>query len=298
VVERTDVGRRGKGYALDFGVRHLAADPPEVLIIVDADCQVGEGSLDLLAKKSALAGRPVQALDLMQAAEGAGLKARVAAFAWLVKNWVRPLGWHRLGWPCQLMGTGMAFPWPLAETMQLANANIVEDMKLGIDLALAGRAPLFCPEALVTSEFPLADAAVKSQRTRWEHGHLSMILQEVPRLLGGALAKGDLRLLAMALDLAVPPLALLAMLLVGLWAVAGAGLATGWLGLGFLPFQLASLGLGLFAAAVLLAWLGWGRQVVSGIDLLSIPVYVLAKIPLYLKFWGKRQKEWVRTERE
>jgi uncharacterized membrane protein len=125
-----------------------------------------------------------------------------------------------------------------------------------------------------------------------------MILQELPRLLGGALAKGDVRLLAMALDLAVPPLALLAMLLVGLFAVAGAGLATGWLGLGFLPFQLASLGLGLFAAAVLLAWLGWGRQVVSGIDLLSIPVYVLAKIPLYLKFWGKRQKEWVRTERE
>ncbi len=50
--------------------------------------------------------------------------------------------------------------------------------------------------------------------------------------------------------------------------------------------------------AMLLVGLGWGRQVVSGLDLLSIPVYVLAKIPLYLKFWGKRQKEWVRTERE
>lgn len=43
VVERRDARLRGKGYALDFGVRHLASQPPEVVIVVDADCQVGEG---------------------------------------------------------------------------------------------------------------------------------------------------------------------------------------------------------------------------------------------------------------
>ena len=52
----------------------------------------------------------LQALDLMRSPEGAGLKTRIAEFAWVVKNQVRPLGYHHLGLPCQLMGTGMAFP--------------------------------------------------------------------------------------------------------------------------------------------------------------------------------------------
>jgi cellulose synthase/poly-beta-1,6-N-acetylglucosamine synthase-like glycosyltransferase len=37
VAERTDPQCRGKGYALDFGVRRLEADPPEVVVIIDAD---------------------------------------------------------------------------------------------------------------------------------------------------------------------------------------------------------------------------------------------------------------------
>ncbi len=167
-------------------------------------------------------------------------------------------------------------------------------MKLGIELALA-TPPLFCPVAVVTSEFPVADTAVASQRTRWEHGHLSMILQELPPLLGRALRQGDGKALGLALDLAVPPLALLAMGVLGVVALAG-GLAA--LGGGGWPLWLALLNLSLFGTAVLLAWLGWGRRVVSLADLASVPFYVLTKIPLYLKFWTRRQKEWVRTERK
>jgi len=295
VVERTDSARRGKGYALDFGVGHLAQDPPEVLLIVDADCRVEIGAVDRLAHRCAEMGRPVQALYLMHSPAGAGLKLRIAEFAWLVKNQVRPLGFLRLGLPCQLMGTGMAFPWSLAADMKLANANIVEDMKLGIDLALAGHPARFCPDAVVTSFFPVGEGAVKTQRTRWEHGHLNMILQEAPRLFLGALSRGDMGLLGLALDLMVPPLALLATLLLAVLVATGIG---AWLGLSALPLMLASIAFGLLLVAVLFAWLGWGRRVVSFADLLSVPFYVLAKIPLYLKFWTRRQKDWVRTDRE
>ena len=189
----------------------------------------------------------------------------------------------------------MAFPWAMAQSMELANASIVEDMKLGIDLALAGHAPLFCPESVVTSEFPIGEAAAKGQRMRWEHGHLGMIFQEVPRLLSRALARADAGTLALALDLVVPPLASLAMLLGAVLVMAGTLTAMGG---GYLPLQLAAAATGLFGSAVLLAWLGWGRRVVSFVDLLSVPFYVLAKIPLYFKFWSRRQKEWVKTDRE
>jgi cellulose synthase/poly-beta-1,6-N-acetylglucosamine synthase-like glycosyltransferase len=295
VIERLDGERRGKGYALDFGLRHLGQDPPALVLTVDADCRVDPGALDMLAHVCGQTGRPVQALYLMCSPEGAGLKTRIAEFAWLVKNQARPLGMLRLGLPCQLMGTGMAFPWQLAVQMNLANANIVEDMKLGVDLALLGHPALFCPDARVTSLFPTADAAVKTQRTRWEHGHLSLILQEVPRLLVAALVRADIGVLGLALDLLVPPLALLTTLLVVVFALTA---LSAWLGLSALPLLLSTAAVGLMLIAVLIAWHGWGRRVVSLVDLLTVPFYVLAKMPLYLKFWTRRQKEWIRTDRE
>lgn len=295
VVERFDETARGKGYALDFGIRHLSADPPEALVIVDADCQVADDALRRIAGQAVVRARPVQAWYEMHAPPAAGLKLRVAAFAWLVKNLVRPRGWLALGLPCQLMGTGMAFPWSLVSNVSLANGNIVEDMKLGIDFALQGAAPVFYPWARVFSEFPTSDTAQQSQRKRWEHGHLGMIASEAPPLLVHAVRRGSLAALGMVLDLVVPPLALLAALLAGILV-----LALGWAAWSGIAWAAAVAG-GLcaaFAVSVLLAWLGWGRQTITFRELLWIPVYILTKIPLYLGFLTKRQKEWVRTDRK
>src|SRR5262245_4660636 len=35
VLQRFDCERQGKGYALDFGVRHLERNPPEAVLIID-----------------------------------------------------------------------------------------------------------------------------------------------------------------------------------------------------------------------------------------------------------------------
>lgn len=294
VVERHHLHHRGKGYALDFGVRHLCQSPPDVLLIVDADCKVEDGSVMALCERAAATQRPIQALYLMTAPKGSGLGLRLAEFAWRVKNLARPLGWSRLGWPCQLMGTGMAFPWAMAERMDLANGHLVEDMKLGIDLALLGTAPCFCPEARVTSEFPNGGPAEQSQRKRWEHGHLGMIFSQTPKLLYQALIRGDLSLLALGLDLLVPPLALLAGLLFLMPFVALASVDPAQVAM----FLIASIATFVcLVASILLAWVRWGRDVVTLTELLSIPTYVAAKIPVYLSFVFKRQKEWVRTDR-
>ena len=295
VIERHDAARRGKGHALDFGVRHLAAAPPDVVAGVDADCLLHGDALDRLARRCAASDRPAQALYLMQAPSGAGLKTKIAAFAWAVKNQARALGYHRLGLPCQLMGTGMAFPWPVIRDADLASGHIVEDLKLGLELAEQGRAPRFCPEARVTSVFPSSSEGVRSQRTRWEHGHLGMLLQYGPRGLRKSLATRNAELFALVLDLGVPPLALLtlAVLLscgvgVALWALTGA--ASPWL--------LALPSLGLLAAAVLLAWARYGRGILSLGSLAYAPVYALGKVPLYLGFVVRRQVEWVRSRRD
>lgn len=295
VRERSSADQRGKGYALDFGVRCLAEDPPEVVIIVDADCIAAPGALDRLAREALQHRVPIQALYLMHAPGAAGLMKKIAEFAWLVKNRVRPLGYARLGLPCQLMGTGMAFDWPTLSTAQLASGHIVEDMKLGIDLARAGKAPRFCPDALVYSTFPSSEAGTEAQRTRWEHGHLSMIVSAVPGLVLQGLLRGQPLLLALALDMSVPPLALLAMAVLGLSGLCLLlALLTGVL----LPLALAALLSLAFGTAVLLAWWAYGRQTLSAANLALALWYVLRKIPLYLRFLVHRQVEWVRSKRD
>lgn len=295
VVQRFDATHRGKGYALDFGVRHLSVDPPQVLVVVDADCALQPGALDRLARECAAHNRPVQALYLMQSPPGAGLKARLGEFAWIVRNLVRPLGWHRAGLPCQLMGTGMAFPWSLIHEAPLASPHLVEDLQLGLDLAAAGAPPRFCPEACVTSRFPADPQALAVQRARWERGHLGLIAARVPVLLWRALVRGRPALAAMALDLAVPPLAALVLMLAAWWLVPALAFA---MGIGAGPLVIASTALALLVAAVLLAWARHGRHVVGFAELLGAPLYALAKLPRYLGWLRRRPLQWVRTRRD
>ena len=295
-IERTDPARRGKGYALDFGVRHFEADPPEVVLVIDADCRLHAGSLDRLARLCGRVSRPVQALDIMVAPPGAPLKTRIAAFAWVVKNHARPLGTHRLGLPCQLMGTGMALPWALIRNAPLATGHLVEDMRLGLDLAAAGAAPLFCPEAQVSSTFPIDEAGIADQRARWEGGHLSVILGEAPRALWHALRQRRFAVVAMVLDLSVPPLTMLAMLLCA--QVLVDAFATAVLGAHAGPFAIALASLALFVAAVMLAWGAFGRSVVSATDLAGVLRYAGAKLPLYARLLMRRKVGWTRARRD
>ncbi len=295
VIERSHAQLRGKGYALDFGVQALNAAPPDVVVIVDADCIVGEGAIARLAALAAAHQRPAQALYLMHTPAGSGPLKKIAEFAWIVKNKVRPLGWFRMGWPCQLMGTGMAFPWQTIRSAHLATGHIVEDMKLGLDLALAGSAPMFCPHALVYSYFPSSAEGVQSQRTRWEHGHLSVIASAAPAALLGAVRRRSASLFAFGLDLCVPPLALLVLLVC---ALTGLSLVLALAGGPVAPLLLGVLAGVALAMAILLSWWRYGRTVLSGKELALAAFYVLAKMPLYFRFLFRRQVSWVRSKRD
>lgn len=296
VIERQDSERRGKGYALDYGLQFLAETaPPEVVVIIDADCLVQPGTLERIAATAAATGRPVQATYLMERPAQPRPQDAVSALAFLVKNWVRPQGLDRLGFPGILTGTGMAFPWPVLRSVSLASGNIVEDMQLSMDLAIAGYPTLFCPNTKVIGLLPQQAAAAKSQRTRWEHGHLQTLLTQVPRLLQEAIQQKRADLLVIALDLSVPPLSLLVMLwgLALLLALVAAGITQIWL-----PVMLLSVEGMMLLTAVLAAWLKFGRADLPALTLLAVPFYLLWKIPLYVAYAIRPQTKWVRTERD
>ena len=296
VIERQHATQRGKGFALDFGMNYLKEHtPPEVVLIVDADCIVHPHSLEHLISAVVQSGRPSQALYLMHALEEGGFKQKITQFAILVKNKIRPLALGKLGAPVSLMGTGMAFRWEQLADASLAHGNIVEDLQLGIDLAIAGNGPQLCPQAFVTSALPSSEGGGENQRTRWEHGHLSTIFTQVPKILFSAIKKPDLKLFLFGLDVAVPPLSLLVIsstasltLLAMLSFISGA----------MLPALLLAFAMGLFTLAILLVWQRHGRDIISLKEILCIPLFILSKIPIYLSFLFRRQSDWVKTERD
>jgi len=189
----------------------------------------------------------------------------------------------------------MALPWSIIQSVSLASSNIVEDMQMSLDLAIAGHPTVFCPEAKVTGCLPQQQEAAKSQRTRWEHGHLQTLLTQTPRLAKASVEQKRFDLLAIALDLSIPPLSLL----VAIWVAA---FATSLLAAAFGTSPIPAVFLGVQGLLILVsivgAWAKFGRGDISGSTLLSVPFYILWKIPLYLGFILKRQTKWVRTERD
>jgi len=231
----------------------------------------------------------------MESPQNPSAKDLISALAFLVKNVVRSTGLRKLGLPSLLNGTGMAFPWLVLKSVSLASGNIVEDIQLGIDLSLAGYPPIFCDQTKVIGRLPKEQSVARSQRTRWEHGHLQMLLTQVPYLLRGAIQQGRWDLLALALELAVPPLSLLVML----WGLGmlGAVLCGFWGGGAWAIALFGVMGLMIFTS-ILVSWIKFGRQVISGFALLSVPFYLLWKFPIYLNFLIKPEKNWIRTQRD
>jgi cellulose synthase/poly-beta-1,6-N-acetylglucosamine synthase-like glycosyltransferase len=296
VLVRTDPSRRGKGYAISYALDTLAESPPGVVVFVDADCRLSDGLVDTVSRTALATERPVQSCYIFSVPAGGGSVGRVSAFAVLVRNLVRPVGLLHLGFPCHLTGSGMAFLWSQIRNAPPQEGSLVEDLSLGLDLAIDGHEPILHPGVLVTSDLPQAKSAAQGQRRRWEHGQISTFISKAPRLIASGISQRRLSLVVLALDLAVPPLALLVLLIGGVGIVSGLAAAVS---LGSLAFRVSALALTLIGISTILAWLRYGRDLVPIRTLLAVPFYVLWKIPVYLSliFRGS-QKDWVRTDRD
>lgn len=294
VIERRDQERRGKGFALAFAREGLRADPPAAVIVLDADCRTDAASLRALSAACQQLGRPAQAINLLEPSPASGPMVQLSTFAFLIKNLVRQRGLQRIAGSVHLTGTGMALPWPLFDQADLATSSIVEDIRLGIELGRSGAHPLLVEESRVWS--PHADQAdTLGQRSRWEGGFLALARAAAPDLIADGIRKGAPRTIFSALDLLVPPLAMLAVFNAGaaaLLALAGA------VGASWLPLQILC-GVGAMAVlALLTAWWREGRPFISGAALARLPLYVLWKFPMYLKLARSgAPKVWQRTER-
>ncbi|WP_443971904.1 glycosyltransferase family 2 protein [Sphingobium sp. CR28] len=293
VIERQNATQRGKGHALAFGRDWLRANPPDSVMVLDADCFVAPGTIANLSHAALANERPVQSCNLLRSRPDDAPMVQISNFAFLIKNKVRQRGSTRIGAPALLSGTGMAFPWTLFESAPLATSDLVEDLALGIHFAQNGHSPIFVEQALITSD-PADAADTLTQRTRWEHGFVQTATRRAIPLFIEGLRQGRPGLAWLGLHLLVPPLALLvtlgglAMALCVLLALVGAQ---------WTPAIVCACALGAVAFLLALNWALNGREAVRGSTLARIPLYLLWKLPVYLRLVRKRESEWVRTKR-
>jgi cellulose synthase/poly-beta-1,6-N-acetylglucosamine synthase-like glycosyltransferase len=295
VIERVDPARRGKGFALDFAKQELQRDPPDVVLIIDADCWTDGQSIALLAGWCAASGDPCQATNLQAPSPGSSLEVKLSTFAFFIKNVIRQRALQRLAGRVHLLGTGMALPWKLFAAAELATGDIVEDLKLGQDLSEAGYPPIFVEGATIWSNAE-TQANTLSQRRRWEGGFLRNALRTGPAMFGRSLRKGDPGGLWAAANIMVPPFAMLLMLDL---AALGLSSALIWLAGGaWWPVWLLAAIVMLAGVGLGLAWAAGGSRFVGLGDLARAPLYLVWKLPVYLGFVRHgAPKDWKRTDR-
>lgn len=292
VLVRENRELRGKGYALQHALDHLKSEPPSTVLFTDADCLHSAGLVQRVAAAAEASGAPAQALYLMGANPDAPPARKVSAFAWLLMNKVRAEGLWALAKTVKLTGAGAAFPWAIAEKLQLGSGEIVEDLGLTLTLAEKGTRVGFVPDALVSSTFPDAEAAATVQRARWEHGSMRMAQATVPGLFAKGFSKPWLFLLG--IDVALPPLVLFAVSIVAAGAYSLLPLFFGVT----VPFALAFCAGLLFSVAVVIAWWRDGRKVLTPAEISGLPSFLMSKLSVYGKKGRDSTKTWTRTPRD
>lgn len=292
VFARRDPARPGKGQALHWFLtlhaEYVAAH--DVAVVVDADSITAPGFQAAMAR--------LFADPEVQAAQGfydvanpeSGWRVRLLSVALRALHHTRPLGRVRMGGSAGLKGNGMAFRTSLLVRYGWPAGSVVEDLEFSLMLVQDGVRVHYAPEATVAGDMPSSRVNAAAQRVRWEGGRLRMVRAWLPRLLRAWFRRPSLLMLDAVLDLATPPLSLLATTLL---CLTGLGLAAhsaaAW-------FALGALGV---CTAHVLCGLAQTRAPLSLWTALALaPLYVLWKLTVAAAALTRRRLVWNRSFRE
>jgi 1,2-diacylglycerol 3-beta-glucosyltransferase len=162
VFVRTDPDRRGKGYALAFGLERVRAD---AVLILDADCEVTPGLLracDRLLSDGAEAGQ-VRVVSRNADDSPAGFLAAVGAEV----DHAVAVGRHRLTGRTPLRGTGMLFRRSLLKRLPWTATGLAEDAEYADSLERAKVKVRLIADEAVRCDAPAGADGLCAQRRRW-----------------------------------------------------------------------------------------------------------------------------------
>jgi N-acetylglucosaminyldiphosphoundecaprenol N-acetyl-beta-D-mannosaminyltransferase len=273
-----------------------APDHPDAIAVVDADSVADHDLLRALETELARGELVVQADYRVLAGEDSSVRTQLVAAGFLLFHRVRFSGRDRLGMPASLVGNGMLFSRSALESRPWSAFTGVEDLEYSIDLRLAGIRPRFAPAGIVSGPPPATSSGEVRQRLRWEGGRFHVVRTRLWDIVRSAVLKPDPGLLDAALDLATPPLGLLAMATATGCAAVGLAAAThlvpAW---AVIPWAVALLAIPTFVVVGLRA-AGAPKAVWSA--LLRAPLFLFWKLGAYASLArGFDPNRWERSDR-
>lgn len=292
---RRDEARRGKGYALRFGLEEIArAGDFLAVVFFDADSTPAPDFLTRMAGWVA-AGKQVIQGRYEVADPDRTWFTRLTRMTFSLKNrWQYP-GLGRWGLSVPLRGSGMCLAAPVLERFVWGGDSLTEDLELAVALEEAGVRTFYDHLAVTGQYMPPDPAAAACQRRRWSAGEMQLARKRLWRLVGKRVRRGRMKAALYGLYLCAPPFSLnllacvaLAVLAAGV-ALAGGPATTLW-----------------GAAALLAAHAGYfclglpgdgsrGRYLAA---LAMIPAYAVWRVTIHAGALCGRLRGWERTPRD
>ena len=165
-LKRYDQGKKGKGFALEWGFRQILPEGHDALVVLDADCQLDDHALrvfDYYLEK----GEKVLQANYCASNPDSNAMSYAVAVGNVIENRLFYAPKSRLGLVVLLRGTGMVFRREVLEQHPWEAHSIVEDVEYTLRLIKSGVKVSFINEVKVFSEFPEQKDQLQVQRMRW-----------------------------------------------------------------------------------------------------------------------------------
>jgi 1,2-diacylglycerol 3-beta-glucosyltransferase len=288
---------RGKGQALRWAIDRTLAGPapPDAVVVIDADSVADPLFLRELASVYA-AGHPVAQADDVIRPEPGRRPTHLEAAALLLRNHVRFAGRAVLRIPASLCGNGMLLSRAVLESHPWPAYSGTEDGEYALSLLYAGLPTTFALRARVSAAPTPSRHGAYTQSLRWDGGRFALMQEWTLRLLALGARRRDMAMVMIAFDMAVPPLALLA---VG--AVLGCLAALILNATGIVPAVALTPWLAALVALPAYVLLGLASCRVPGSTyaaFLLAPWFIVRKLRVYARLLrGYDTGSWVRTQR-
>src|SRR5574341_1816708 len=200
VWERHDPEKRGKGFALAWGLARMKLNYFDAVVISDADCMVQENLL------LAFNQRLLFAQIVLQAGDGIynfrqNFLTYLLYLGNLVENFPFYGGREVLLLSSFLRGTGMCFSAALLQKYSWESFSETEDLEFSLKLLDEGIRVSFITETGVLAIQPAKLQTAYTQKKRWAKGTFSLIQRNFTKLLGQGIKKWNLRLIEAAFAL-------------------------------------------------------------------------------------------------
>jgi cellulose synthase/poly-beta-1,6-N-acetylglucosamine synthase-like glycosyltransferase len=290
VIERRNHANVGKGHALAHGLA-AAGDDYDAVLFMDADCTLEPHTLRSLDARLCAGDRAIQAYYTMSS-PGGSATVPLRELALTLVHRLRPRAKERVGASAGVKGSGMCFSRETVDRVGWAAHGLAEDVEQHNALLRAGIRVAFADDVTVTGHAPATLSASAQQHRRWEAGRASAARRDALPLLARGIRTRSVPMIDAAIEMLVPPISLVAAMLVVSVAAA--------LAIRTMPAALVGVGGLTVLSAYVCAGVALSRIPAHDVIRAAVaaPAYVAWKVMVYARALFAGPERWEPTRRE